>query len=148
MSAMPHLTHLPPKTACRPPSARHQFEVEPWPDGRRIRVLVSLTPFLERPNLYASIQNAKGDEVSSAVIVETMDDQMVFTMHIRAEEVGGVYTLTLSITYPDHEEVDAAPSIYVINSAYASPPVIRSGLGCHAVPVNLKFGLFLESEHL
>lgn len=108
MSTMPHFNPLhPPEDGLPPAEVRvTSLRVEPWPDGRRIRVLVSLTPFLERPNLYASIQNAQGDEVSSAVIVETMDNQMVFTMHIRAEEVGGVYTLTLSITYPEIDEVD------------------------------------------
>ena len=108
MSAMPHFNPLhPPEDGLPPAEVRvTSLKVEPWPDGRRIRVLVSLTPFLERPNLNAAIQDAQGDEVSSAVIVETMDNQMVFTMHIRADDVRGNYTLTISVTYPEIEEVD------------------------------------------
>ena len=105
---MPHFNPLhPPEDGLPPAEVRvTSLSIEPWPDGRRIKVLVGLTPFLERPNLNATIQDAQGEEVSSAVIVETMDDQMVFTMHIRAEDVRGVYTLTLSVAYPDLEEVD------------------------------------------
>jgi len=108
MSAMPHFNPLhPPEDGLPPAEVRiTSLKVEPWPDGRRLRVLVNLTPFLERPSLNAAIQDAQGDEVSSAVIVETMDNQMVFTMHIRAEDARGNYTLTLSVTYPEIEEVD------------------------------------------
>jgi hypothetical protein len=69
-------------------------------------VLAGLTPFLERPNLTALITEAGGEEVSSASIIETIDTQLVFTMHIRPEEAAGPFTLTLSLTYPDLGVVD------------------------------------------
>lgn len=83
-----------------------ELHVEPWPDGRRVRVHLTLTPFLQRPNLLGVITNAAGKEVCSIHIVETMISKMVFTMHLREEKVDGEYTLTMNINYPDLGEVD------------------------------------------
>jgi hypothetical protein len=81
------------------------LQVEPLADGRRVRVLVSVTPFQERPNLDAVILDELGHEVSSTCIVETMDFDMAFTMHIRTSEVGGAYTLVASLSYPEKGEI-------------------------------------------
>ncbi len=93
----------------RPPAEVRftELRVEPWPDGRRIRVHVSLTPFQKNPNLEAAITDANGREVSRASIIETADVRFVFTMHIRSEDVGGVYTLSANLNYEETGQVDA-----------------------------------------
>ncbi len=73
------------------------LHVEPWPDGRRVRVHVTLTPFQQNPNLEAVISDADGHEVARASIIENADDRFVFTMHIRAASVGGAYNLAATI---------------------------------------------------
>lgn len=80
-----------------------ELRVEPWPeDARKVRVHLNLTPFLERPNIEVIIQDPKAQEVASIYIVESIDDRMTFTMHIRSETMEpGTYTLTASLQYPE-----------------------------------------------
>ena len=66
------------------------LHVEPWPDGRRVRVHVTLTPFQERPNLLITVFAPSGEEVCSANIIESMEDRFVFTLHLRGEPVDAV----------------------------------------------------------
>lgn len=96
----------PPEDGLPPAEVRiTELTVEPWPDQRRVKVSVSVTPFLERPNVNAAIQDSQGHEVASITIVETIDFHMLFTMHIRADDPAGHYTLTASLTYPELEVV-------------------------------------------
>lgn len=83
------------------------LRAEPWPeDSRRVRIHLDVTPFIERPNLEISIQDHDGHEVSSISIIESIETNITFTMHIRSPEVSGVYTLAAGIYYPDHGTVD------------------------------------------
>lgn len=79
--------------------------VEPWPDGKRVRVHVSLTPFQARPNLLIAITTPTGEEVCSASIIESMEDRFVFTLHLRGEPVDE-YTLNAQILYDEIGTVD------------------------------------------
>ncbi len=83
-----------------------ELRVEPWPDGQRIRVHITLTPFQQNPNLDAILTRSDGEEVSRAAIIETVENRFVFTLHIRAPEAAGAYLLTATITYPDIGIVD------------------------------------------
>jgi hypothetical protein len=76
-----------------------KFEVNPWPDGRRVRVYLEVTPFQKRPNGEISILNAKGEEMASVSIIETMDPKMEFTLHLRGAEPVGPYKVIASIFY-------------------------------------------------
>lgn len=97
----------PPENGVPPQEVRLiDLRVEPWPDGRRVRVFAELNPFLENPNLEASIATPGGDEVAHASIIETAEEKIVFTMHLRALQVGGVYNLTVRVLYPDQGIVD------------------------------------------
>lgn len=82
------------------------LHVEPWPDGRRVRVHVTLTPFQERPNLLITVLTPSGEEVCSANIIESMEDRFVFTLHLRGEPVD-LYTLDAQIQYADFGQVDS-----------------------------------------
>jgi hypothetical protein len=77
---------------------RH-FEVNPWSDGRRVRVYLEVTPFQKRPNGEISITNAGGDELANISIIETMDPKMEFTLHLRGAELRGPYTVSAYIFY-------------------------------------------------
>lgn len=75
--------------------------VEPWPDGRRVRVHVSLTPFQQPPNLDATIYDPTDREVSHISIVENIDYQFVITMHLRDPEPQPEYRLEIELSYPE-----------------------------------------------
>jgi hypothetical protein len=103
----PH-QYQPPEDGLPPQEVRIvSLRAEPWPeDGRRIKIHLELTPFLERPNLEVAITDAQSQEVASINIIETIDDRMTFTMHLRGEVVSGEYTLSASVFYPEIGPVD------------------------------------------
>jgi len=94
----------PPEDGLPPAEVRFmEVRVEPWPeDARKVRVHLQLTPFLERPNIEVIITDPQEEEVASIYIVESIDDRMTFTMHIRTPEMArGPYTLNASLNYPE-----------------------------------------------
>ena len=94
--------------AARPPADIRFIElrVEPWPDGKRVRVHVSLTPFQQNPNLDAAISDASGMEVAHSSIIEIADVRFVFTMHLRAHAGRGQFKLDARLGYQDTGTVD------------------------------------------
>jgi hypothetical protein len=108
----------PPENAL-PPEKVHFIDVhvEPWPDGRRVRVHASITPFRKRPNLEATIETMDGDLVASASIIETMTPRLVFTLHIRRPDPSGRYTLKALLVYPEKEPVDQVVITFEIKPA-------------------------------
>ena len=84
------------------------MEAEPRPDGRRIDVRTALTPFQQRPNIEISIRDEEGREVSTLSVVEAIDAQMDFTMHLRGPQGSGHYTMAMRVFYADIESHEAA----------------------------------------
>ncbi|NUQ86189.1 MAG: hypothetical protein HUU11_15900 [Anaerolineales bacterium] len=76
------------------------LSAEPYPDGRRLRVNIEITPFQKRPHLDVAIKDGDGDEVTSASLVEPLSWKIEFTMHIRGERKNP-YTLEATLFYPD-----------------------------------------------
>jgi len=83
-----------------------EVRIEPWPDGRRVRVHMDMTPFQQNPNLEATITDRAGKEAAHTLIVETAEHRIVFTMHLRGE-IGGPYHLTADLSYPEVGIVDS-----------------------------------------
>ncbi|NMB67775.1 MAG: hypothetical protein GYA20_03320 [Chloroflexi bacterium] len=75
--------------------------VEPWPDGRRVRVHIRLTPFQQPPNLEMAIIDPQGREVSHVSIIENIDFQFVLTMHLRDSDPQPEYHLEVELSYPE-----------------------------------------------
>jgi hypothetical protein len=80
-------------------------EVAAHPDGRRLRVNLRLTPFLERPNVDLEVQDDTGGRLASATIVETTEPDLALTLHLRAS-AGGPLRLVTSVSYREHGPVD------------------------------------------
>lgn len=76
------------------------LSAEPYPDGRRLRVNIEMTPFQQRPHLEITLNNGDGDEVASASVVEPITWKIEFTMHIRGELLNP-YALEAKLFYPD-----------------------------------------------
>ncbi|HZW04649.1 MAG TPA: hypothetical protein VFF68_12025 [Anaerolineaceae bacterium] len=97
----------PPENGVPPEQVRFlELRPEPWPDGRRVRIHVQITPFLQPPHMSMSIADPDGREVSHVEVVENVDFKLVFTMHIRSEQVSGQYDLVAQLFYDDLGEVD------------------------------------------
>ena len=114
---------FPPEGALPPQAVRFtELRIEPWPDGRRVRVHLELTPFQQRPNLEARILNHQGDEVASTTIIENMDIKLVFTMHIRSPETTNQFTLLASISYEDIGVVDEGKVVFDLQDIPGEDP--------------------------
>ena len=80
-----------------------QFRAEPWPDNRRVRVYLEITTVQKRPNGEIKITDAPGTEVANLSIIETIDPKMDFTVHLRADVIGGQYTASATVYYYEQE---------------------------------------------
>ncbi len=63
-----------------------RFEAKPYPDGWRIRIILDVTPFQERPSLEIRVQTDEQHgkrRVAELSVIETMTRHMEFTVHIR-----------------------------------------------------------------
>lgn len=84
-----------------------ELRAELWPDdSRRVRVHLELTPFLEKPDVEVIIAQQDDSEVARINIIESIDDKMTFTMHIRSQTLEEVYKLKASVAYTDIGIVD------------------------------------------
>ena len=81
-----------------------ELRAEPWPDNRRVKVSLELTPFLKRPNGEIRLKDIQGNEIANVSIIETIDPKMEFTLHIRGSETKGEYTVSVIIFYLDELE--------------------------------------------
>ena len=69
------------------------------PKGDRARVRVELTPFSKRPNVRVSITDEAGKAIAQTDILETMQSNLEFTMHLRGAEIGREYTVEAQVYY-------------------------------------------------
>ena len=85
-----------------------RLEANLWPDGRRVTVLMYVTPFQKRPSGEIIITNALGDELANISIIETMDPKMEFTLHLRGADIVGPCTVSAVVFYSEEENDPAA----------------------------------------
>jgi hypothetical protein len=55
----------------------------PYPDGRRVHIEITVTPFRERPNLEIAIFSADGRAVSTTSAIAIMSFRVAFNLHLR-----------------------------------------------------------------
>jgi hypothetical protein len=72
----------------------------PYPDGRRLRVNLEITPFQTRPYIEVTLKDADNEEVASASVVEPMSWKLEFTLHLRGE-LRNPFTLEAHLFYPE-----------------------------------------------
>ena len=83
-----------------------ELTAEPWPDSRRVKVEIHLTPFQVKPNIDIKIINSQSDEVAFFSIVEALQPKMDFTIHLREAETGGKYQVEARVFYTDLDSYD------------------------------------------
>ncbi len=81
-------------------------ELEPYPDGRRVRMVLKLTPFQSPPNIAVSVEDARGQEVSSLSIIGATEATMSLTIHLRDPETEPPITFNMSVSYEEQGTVD------------------------------------------
>lgn len=79
-------------------------DVQPYPDGRRVKLAFTFPPFLERPSVEAWVTNAEGTTVATMLLIEAMEQSFDFTVHLRDPEPRGAHTLHLQLFYLLNDE--------------------------------------------
>lgn len=80
------------------------FAVQPYPDGRRLRVYLEITPFQKKPSAEIVLLNPLGEPAGNVSIIETIDPRLEMTMHLRGRVASGTYTARADLFYQDLPE--------------------------------------------
>lgn len=91
-----------------PPEEVHirEFKINPYPDGRRVKVYLEITPFQKKPSGEITIFNKDELVVASASIIETIDPKMEMTMHLRGPISGSEFTAKADLFYVELPELE------------------------------------------
>ena len=86
-----------------PPNEVHfvNLKVEPWEDKMRFKVFAQISEFLEPPNLNFFITNKTSEIISEVTLIENVDTDIVFTMHLRNTSQQNYLTLLGEIFYSE-----------------------------------------------
>ena len=104
-----------------------ELTAKAYPDGRRVRVYLEITPFQQAPDAEVNILNADDLLMASVSVIETMDPKMEMTLHLPASTPPGVYRLLTKVFYRadieepenDEEPVEhlSLPEIQVVDQS-------------------------------
>lgn len=83
-----------------------ELSVDLLPDGRRLRLGLAITPFLEPPSIEAVVRDEDGKEITSATVIGAVTPEMEMTLHLRGEGDPSKYLLELELLYPPDDPVD------------------------------------------
>jgi hypothetical protein len=75
------------------------LQVEPYPDGKRLRLSLELTPFQKPPSGEVFITDLLGNQVATASIIEAIDAKMQLTLHLRVPDAQGTFITRAIIFY-------------------------------------------------
>jgi hypothetical protein len=97
------------------------MRAEPYPDGKRVRVNLELTPFLHFPEVELTLTDPTGQTCTSASVIETVGRKLELTLRIRtlrraeghtsqgarntSHSTRGTFTLAAHLTYPNLGEI-------------------------------------------
>jgi hypothetical protein len=95
---------------------------EPYADGRRLRLLIEITPFQKRPDVEIVVSDAEGNEVGSVFIIEAMEAAFTLTVHLRASPRTGPHPVRLRLSYTDPEVGDETEARFELPAAGEGPP--------------------------
>jgi hypothetical protein len=86
-----------------PPEDVHfmEIKIEPWEDNNRLKVFVSISEFSSPPNLNFFIRDKNGSLLSEVTLIENIDKDFVFTMHLRNHSEQKELVLEGEIFYQD-----------------------------------------------
>jgi len=91
--------------------------IEPYPDGRRLRLEIELSPFQAPPDLELWVENVEGERIAHTNIIGATTPQMSLTLHLRGPRIVGIHTLWLLLDYEEEGEIERRPFEFEILEA-------------------------------
>jgi len=83
-----------------PPDVRiTQVQVRPLPDGKRVAVQVTLTPFVEQPSFDVTLLRPDGNVECSVSVISAMDRTNTLTLHLSRPERTSEYTARVDLIH-------------------------------------------------
>jgi hypothetical protein len=82
------------------------FDVEPYPDGRRLKCTIQITDSSTSPDAEIIIEDHEGHTVASSNIIGLSNSTAKFTVHIREPTQANCYTAKVSLIHHDVGLVD------------------------------------------
>lgn len=98
-----------------------QLAVTPQADGRRLRIDVDLTPFLERPNLDFAVLAPDGGTVARTSVIEADSPRFSLTMHLRGDPSPGEYRVRGTLSYASAAAQDEREGTFVLEAGRDEP---------------------------
>jgi hypothetical protein len=80
--------------------------VKPSPDGVRVHTNITLSPFMEKPNLAISVADQDGIVLVTAEVLEPISITTELTLHIRSKNPENIHTLTVNLYYEENQSQD------------------------------------------
>ena len=95
------------------------LDAEPYPDGRRVRIKLVLSPFLQGPNGEISLSNQEDEVLTSINIVNIFIPENEFTLHIpENKSLPGSYTVNVEVFYVEEEEIEQDGEVqFILNKS-------------------------------
>ena len=110
-----------------------ELKVDPYPDGRRVRVNIDVTPFQKKPQGEVVIRDEEGNVETTANIIEPIENRIEITMHLRKPDTAGQYTVHVRLMYAqefvdseDGDEEVVRPEVKEIDQAEISFEITKS----------------------
>ncbi len=83
------------------------FDAEPYPDGRRVKVRLLLSSFLQGPNAIINLSNQENQELASVNIVDIFSPENEITLHFPGnKKQPGSYKVNVEVFYVEEEEIE------------------------------------------
>ncbi|NJD60166.1 MAG: hypothetical protein FIA98_12295 [Anaerolineae bacterium] len=94
-----------------PPEEVRLQELQVFPAGHsgRVKIRLMLTPFQKRPCVEVTISTIDGNQAAHISILETMLNELEFTMHLRQPQPGSEYSVEAVVYYQKLPEATSSP---------------------------------------
>lgn len=96
------------------------IDVQPYPDRRRLKVRLELTPFQVAPDIELALKDEQGGYLASASIIGAISNIMTLTLHMRAEPRSQHCTVEASLAYNELGTVHTETVAFSVTGASAA----------------------------
>mgnify|MGYP006289807275 CR=1 FL=1 len=85
------------------------FKASPYPDGKRVKIILTFTPFQKNPSAEIIIKDPDNKIKSKIQIIETIESKSEITMHLPGKQRKGEYTAHTEAFYLAEKPSDDDP---------------------------------------